>query len=151
MDRASTNRLESIRWRCGLAPTVISPAGDGAVGADAAGVTVAGVDGDPAGGGLGASEGPGKEAADVGAVVALAGGFGGGAGAEGALVNLDVAGVAEMGFDDVVEGDAGGGPGRGGDGAGILTVESPGEDGADVVKRWSDWQAASAPVSKVRW
>ena len=94
---------------------------------------VADIDGEPARGGLGTSEGPGKQAADVGAVVALAGGFGGGAGAEGALVDLDVAVVAEVGFDDVVEGDAGGGPGGGGDGAGGGAVEGPGEDGADVV------------------
>ena len=40
---------------------------------------VAGIDGDPAGGGLRAAKGPGEEVADVGAVVALAGGFGGGA------------------------------------------------------------------------
>ena len=49
------------------------------------------------------------------------------------MVDLDVAGVAEVGFDDVVEGDAGGGPGGGGDGAGACGVEGPGEDGADVV------------------
>ena len=104
------------------------------VDADAAGVAFAGVDGEPAAANwLRAAEGPGEEAADILTVVALAGGFGGGAGAEGALVDLDVAGVAEVGFDDVVERDAGSGPGGGGDGASGLTVEGPSEDGADVV------------------
>ena len=130
---AGTNGCECAWGRVSAAAGVPAPAGDGVVGADAAGVVVAGVDGEPAGGGLRAAEGPSKEAADVLTVVALAGGFGGGAGAEGALVDLDVAGVAEVGFDDVVEGDAGRGPGGGGDGASGLTVEGPGEDGADVV------------------
>ena len=128
----SSRRVGLASYRS-VAVGVAAPAGDGAVGADAAGVAFAGVDGNPTGGGLGAAEGPGEETADILPVVALAGGFGGGAGSEGALVDLDVAGVAEMGFDDVVEFDAGGGPGGGGDGAGGAFVEGPGEDGANVV------------------
>ena len=67
-------------------------------------------------------EGPGEDAADVVAMVVLAGLFG--LVAEDALVDADVVVVTEVGFDDVVEVDAGGGPlgedggGGGGDGQG---------------------------------
>ena len=53
-------------------------------------------------------EGPGEDATDVVAMVVLAGLFG--LVAEDALVDADVVVVTEVGFDDVVEVDAGGGP-----------------------------------------
>ena len=63
------------------------------------------------------SEGPSEDALDVLAMVVLAGLLG--LVAKDALVDADVVVVAEVGFDDVVEVDAGGGPlGKDGGGEG---------------------------------
>ena len=64
-------------------------------------------------------KGPGEDGSDVVAVVGLASGLC--TCVKGALVDADVAVVAQMGLDDVVEVDAGGGPlgeGRRGEGEG---------------------------------
>ena len=62
-------------------------------------------------------KGPGEDGANVVAVVGLAGLLG--LLAKDPLVDADVAGVAEVSFNDVVEVDAGGGPlGQGGGGEG---------------------------------
>ena len=128
---ASGNLCEGAERRFGLAVPVAAPAADQAVGAERAGVVFAGGDVDPLVGRLDA-KGPAEEQAHVVAVIRAAGGFGRWTFAEGALINADVVGVAQVALDDVVEIHAGSRP-RGGLANGArCDIESPGEDASDV-------------------